>query len=141
MKTKSTFRSPLTKPIIAVFFLTLCSEIMAQEQSSSDLKDFKVTIENTDNGLKMHSSHGSAWIDLSFSLHNYKPQAIDEFGMTQLDMVSPDNDSKLADYLFTITKTKNGIKLSGIEGTAWKELSFTLPKYGKQTIDQFGMTE
>lgn len=141
MKTKSTFKSLLAKSIIVVSLLTLSSEIMAQEQSSSDLKDFKMTIENTDNGLKMHSSQGSAWIDLSFSLNNYMPQAIDEYGMTQLDMVSPNIDSKLADYLFTITKTKNGIKLTGIEGTAWKELSFTLPKNGKQTIDQFGMTE
>lgn len=61
--------------------------------------------------------------------------------MTQLDRVSSIKDSKLADYLFTITKTKNRIALTGIEGTAWKELSFTLPKSGNQKIDQFGMTE
>lgn len=141
MKTKSTFKNLLTKSLISVFLWTLSSELIAQEQSSSDFKDFKITIEKTDDGLKMHSSKGSAWFDLSFNLPNDKPHAIDEYGMTQLDKVSSDTDSKLADYLFTITKTKNGINLIGIDGTAWKELSITLPKNGKQTIDQFGMTE
>lgn len=32
-------------------------------------------------------------------------RVIDEFGMTQLDNVSSNKDVKLADYLFTITKT------------------------------------
>jgi len=141
MKTKSTFKKLVTKSLIALILLTLSSEIIAQEQSSSDLKDFKITIEKTDNGLKMHSSEGSAWIDLSFSLANDKTQAIDEYGMTQLDKVSSNKDSNLADYLFTITKTKDGISLTGIEGTAWKGLSFTLCENGKQMIDQFGMTE
>ncbi len=141
MKIKTTFKSLLTKSIIAVILLTLSSEIMAQEKSSSDLKNFKITIEKTDNGLKMHSSEGSAWINLNFNLVYNKPQAIDEYGMTQLGKVSSNKDSKLADYLITITKTKDGISLTGIEGTAWKELSFTLSKNGKQMIDQFGMTE
>ena len=141
MKTKPTFERLLTISLITVIFFTLSYELMAQVQNSIDLKDFKITIEKTDNGIKMNSSNGSAWIDLSFSIVNEKPQAIDEFGMTQLVKISYDKDPKLADYLFTIIKTKDGIKLKGIEGTAWKELSFTLPKNGKQTIDQFGMTE
>ena len=141
MKTKSTLRSLLTNSLVALFLLTLSSEVIAQQQSSSDLKDFKVTIEKTDEGIKMQSSVGSAWLNLSFSLSNDKPQAIDQFGMTQLDKVTTKKDPELADYLFTITKTENGIKLIGIEGTAWKELSFTLPQNAKQTIDQFGMTE
>jgi hypothetical protein len=105
------------------------------------LKEFKITIEKTDNGLKLLSDKGSAWIDLSFSLAKDKPQAIDEYGMTQLGKVSTDKDPKLADYLFTITKTNEGITLTGVEGTAWKELSFSLEKNGRQAINQFGMTK
>jgi hypothetical protein len=141
MKTKSTFKIRLIKSLIVVILLTLSSEIIAQEESSSDLKDFKITIEKADNGLKMHSSEGSAWSDLSFILANDKPQAIDEYGMTQLDKVSSDKDSNHADYLFTITRSKNGISLTGIEGTAWKELSFTLSENEKQMIDQSGMNQ
>ncbi|ULQ51722.1 hypothetical protein [Flavihumibacter fluvii] len=141
MKTKPTLKSLFTKSFIAVFILTLNFGLMAQNQNSSDVKDFKIKIEKTDNGIKMQSLKGSAWVDLSFSLPNDKPQTIDEYGMTTLDKVSSDKDVNLADFLFTITKTKNGIKLTGIEGTAWKELSFTLTKNGQQMIDQFGMTE
>ncbi|MBK9256857.1 MAG: hypothetical protein IPM42_15350 [Saprospiraceae bacterium] len=141
MKTKSTLKSVLSNSLITMFFLTLSYVLIAQEQSSTDLKDFKITIEKTDNGFKMHSFQGSAWIDLSFSLANEKPQAIDEYGMAQLDNLASDKDTKLADYLFTIAKTKDGILLSGYKGTAWKELSFTIPENGRQTIDQFGMSE
>lgn len=141
MKTKSKFKRLLTTSLIALFLLTLSYGLIAQEQSSTDLKEFKITIEKTDNGFKMQGLKGSAWIDLSFSLANNKPQTIDEYGMTQSGKVSTNKDPELADYLFTITKTEDGITLTGIEGTAWKELSFTLPKNGKQSIDQFGMTE
>jgi hypothetical protein len=141
MKTKSKIEMLLTSTLIALFVMSVSSESIAQERISADLKEFKITIERTDNGLKMQSDKGSAWIDLSFSLAENEPQAIDEYGMTQLDKVSTNKDPKLADYLFKITKTKDGITLMGIEGTAWKELSFSLKKNGRQAIDQFGMTK
>ncbi len=90
--------------------------------------------------FQMKSLSGSAWLDLSFSLNNNNPQAVDEYGMTELGKVSKLKDANLADFLFTITKTKEGLELKGIEGTAWKELSFNLRKGSKQAIDQFGMT-
>src|SRR5690606_28993543 len=106
----------------------------------SELKDFKLIVEKTDNGIKMKSEKGSAWIDLAFSLNNYQPQAVDEYGMTELKKVSENKDGNLADFLFTITKTENGIELKGIEGTAWTELKFSLAENKQQAIDQFGMT-
>lgn len=139
MKTKTA--KLLTTTFIALFVMTVSSELIAEEKNSTDLKEFKITIEKTDNGLKMQSDKGSAWIDLSISLGNNKLQAIDEYGMTQLGKVATNKNPKLADYLFTITKTKDGVTLTGIEGTAWKELSFSLQKNRRQVIDQFGMTK
>ena len=141
MKIKQIYTRLKYSILLALVLLFFSTEMTAQEQPSSDLKSFKITIEKTGDGLKMHSSEGSAWIDLSFSLVNNKPQAIDEYGMTDSDKVSSDKDSDLADYLFTITKTENGITLKGIEGTAWKELSFSLSQTEKQMIDQLGMTD
>jgi len=140
MKTKMDFRILGQNLLIVVFVLTAGTESIAQEEKSTDLKDFKVVVQKTENGLKMKSVEGSAWIDLIFSINNYRPQAIDEYGMTELGKVSSEKDSNLADFLFTITKTDNAIVLKGIEGTAWTELSFSLKKNGKQAIDQFGMT-
>ena len=141
MKEQLKLKRLLTKSLLAFFFLTVISEVIAQAQQSTDLKNFKIIIERDENGINIKSLEGSAWIDLSFSIANNKPQAIDEYGMTKIDKVSSAKDSNLADYLFTITKTKSGITLAGIEGTAWKELNFTLSKNGKQMIDRFGMTE
>jgi hypothetical protein len=141
MKTTSTIERLLTTTLIALFLMTFNSESIAQEKNSADLKEFKITIEKTNDGLKMQSDKGSAWVDLSFSLSNNKPQAIDKYGMTQLGKVTTNKEPKFADYLFTITKTKDGITLTGIEGTAWKELSFSVQKNGKKVIDQYGMME
>ncbi len=141
MKTKFKFKKLTLNTLIALFVLTASSELVAQEKKSDNLKNFKVVVEKTDNGIKMQSVKGSAWIDLSFSINNDKPQAIDEYGMTVLNKISSEKDSNLADFLFTITKTENGIVLKGIEGTAWTDLSFSLLENGKQAIDQFGMTK
>lgn len=141
MKTNSKTKMLLSTTLIALFILKVCSESVAQEQSSSDLKEFKITIERTDFGIKLQSDKGSAWRDLGFSISNNKSQAIDEYGTTKLGEVSSLKDPKLTDYLFTITKINEKIVLKSIEGTAWKELSFSLQKNGKQSFDQFGMTE
>ena len=141
MKTKSNFKGPLLYLLIALFVLTANSELIAQDNKSTDLKDFKLVIETTESGIKMQGIKGSAWIDLFFSIKNDLPQAIDEYGMTRLDTVSSSKDSNLADFLFTITRTNNRIELKGIEGTAWTDLSFSLAEDKKQAIDQNGMTK
>lgn len=141
MKTKSRFAKLWLSAAIITCSLAISSKAVAQDQSSTDLKEFKITIEKTDKGLKMQSHQGSAWIDLSFSLVNNKPQMIDEWGMTRPGKVSTIKDPEMSDYLFTIAKTNDGISLTGIEGTAWNELSFSLQENAKQSIDQFGMTE
>ncbi len=140
MKAKSNSNSPFLSFLIAVLVLTGSSDLVAQEKKSSGLKDFKVVVEKTENGIKMQGIEGSAWIDLSFSINNDRPQAIDEYGMTNLDKISPNKNSDLADFLFTIATTKNGMVLKGVEGTAWTDLSFSLNENGKRAIDQFGMT-
>jgi len=139
MKTKLNFKRLFSTLLIGILFLTATSKLIAQEKKA-ELKDFKIIVEKTDNGIKMKSIEGSAWIDLSFSLNNYQSQAVDEYGMTKLDNVSENKDKTLADFLFTITKTENGIEFKGIEGTAWTELKFSLDENKKKAINQFGMT-
>jgi hypothetical protein len=126
--------------LIALIAVTSTSELIAQENKSEDLKDFKIVIEKTPTGIKMQSIKGSAWLDLTYS-NNDMPQAIDQFGMTELNSASSDTDSTLTDFLFIITKSERGIVLKGIKGTAWADLSFTLDENEKQAIDQFGMAD
>jgi hypothetical protein len=88
----------------------------------------------------MQSVKGSASIEVSFSLDKDLPQAVDEYGMAQLSNISKTKDQNIADYLFTIIKTDNGLEFKGIKGTVWTELIFTLATNKKQAIDPFGMT-
>lgn len=139
MKIKMNSNGPFLTIIMVLLFLTATSEIVAQEKPT-ELKDFKVIIEKTEDGIKMKSEKGSAWVNLSFSLNNFRAQAVDEFGMTELKNTSDNKDENLANFLFTVSTTENGIELKGIKGTAWTELKFTIAKDKKQAIDQFGMT-
>lgn len=131
----------LISALLTAFSYVFLPEPMAHVRSNSTLKDFKIKIENTDGGLKMQCSKGSTWLDLAFSLALDKTQAIDEYGMASTEQPDQGKDPKLADYLFTITKTKDGVNLRGIKGTAWRKLSFTLGENKAQVIDQNGMSK
>ena len=139
MRIKVNLKTACSALIMALIFVLTSVQLVAQEKKA-DLKDFKIIIEKTDKGIKMKSDQGSAWIDLSFNLNSYQPQAVDEFGMADLKNLSGNKDKNLADFLFTIIKTERGIELKGIEGTAWGELKFSLAENKKQAINQFGMT-
>ncbi|WP_196889464.1 hypothetical protein [Aureivirga sp. CE67] len=140
MKSKSSFK----KVFALVLFLLFMIGVKLNAQKTVEIpsyKKFKISIEKTENGLKMKSLEGTAWIDLSFSLKNDKPQAIDEFGMTSLKDTKPKESQDLANFKFTISKTDEGVTLKGLEGTAWKELSFSILDNEKKIIDQNGMTK
>lgn len=131
----------LAKSFIAVLLVGISSNLMAQAEPSTTLKEFSIVVEKTKNGIKMTSLKGSSWLNLEFSAKQNNPKAIDEYGMAQLGKVNPAKDPQLADYLFTVEKTQKGITLKGIEGTAWKDLSFNLAKDKKQTFNQLGMVK
>lgn len=141
MKTKLSNKTWIANSLIALFVLITSYNLIAQDKKPNDLKDFKVVIEKTNNGIKTQSLQGSAWVDLAFSINKYKPQAIDEYGMTELENVSSEKDTNLVNFLFTIIKTEKGIVLKGIEGTAWTDLSFYLKENERQMIDQYGITK
>lgn len=141
MKSKSNITSHLRQSLIACIFLTTGFALTAQDNQNAAPQDFKILIEKTPQGFQLKSLAGSAWIDLSFIINQDKPQAIDEYGMTELSAVSESKNPDFYNYLFTITKRKNKIELKGIEGTAWKKLTFQLPENGKQMIDRSGMTD
>jgi hypothetical protein len=117
------------------FLFLLCStSVKAQEEKRSAIADFHITIQNTPNGIALTSSKGSAWVTLEFTLPYDKPQTINEYGMAD-----PVKGLENGSYLFTITRTQSGIKLKGLQGTAWIDLGFSIPSSKAQSIDQLGM--
>jgi hypothetical protein len=120
--------------------LSLGASLNAQDSKLQDLKDFKIIIENTANGLNMQGVEGTVWTELSFTTNNNQPQAVNTYGMTTASETMEAVDDKYTRFLFTITKTGSGIELKGLEGTAWKELSITFSfKSEKVMLDQYGI--
>jgi hypothetical protein len=135
------FNKLILNSFIVVFILTANSGLYAQEKKVNDLDFFKIILEKTDNGIKLICEKGCAWKELTYSINEFKSQAIDEYGMTDLIINSSIKDANLTDFLFTLIKTKEGIILKGVKGTAWIDLKFSLSKNQKQAIDQMGMTK
>lgn len=121
--------------------MQLSSIVYGQQKQQTDENKFTIVIEKIHNGLKLVSTFGSAWKELTFGLNNYQTQAIDEWGMTETGKVGAEKDAELAHYLFIIMKTEKGIALKGLEGTSWTELSFSLNEKEKQQINRDGMVQ
>ncbi len=104
----------------------------------TELSKFMILIETGVNGIKLKGIEGCAWKELSFNVpFAEKAQAIDQYGMTQN---RTKEESANSSFLFTITRTDNGIALEGIKGTAWIKLSFSCNGNCQQAINQNGMT-
>lgn len=99
----------------------------------SDLPEFSMLIIKTFDGeIRMTDIKGCIFSSLNYS--GVARQVIDDSGM-----VGP-NDVRESKFRFEIIKTKEGLTLKGIKGTAWKELSFSGPHGAcKQVINQLGM--
>lgn len=124
--------------LILAVVLYLGINANAQTESDSTSSKFLLLIENTEDGIKITSSKGCAFKELTFSLKEGQIQEIDQFGIRCSDdeIVKDDN---LTLFRFTIKKVEGGLSFEGIDGTTWKKLSFSCPINCSQLIDQNGM--
>lgn len=128
---------------LAVCMLTCCGlqPAFSQNQNAPEIASFLILVETTDDGFKLACEKGCAWKTLTFSLNPYKPQAIDQWGMTSLEEHrNAAKDSNLDDFLFTIQKTeKNLVSLEAVTGTGWKKLGFQDPdRQTREYINAYG---
>jgi hypothetical protein len=134
---------PLLSTIAFCAFLTVGTSHVAlsQKVAAPEIASFLILIETTNDGFKMFCKEGCAWKELRFDLKPYKPQAIDQFGITSLEKHEQQpKDANLASFLFTVKKVKkNGVDLQATEGTAWTQLGFRGPGIeSQQYIDAYG---
>jgi hypothetical protein len=124
------------------FFLAVgTSQPVFSQNTAPEIASFLILIETTGDGFKMVCKEGCAWKELRFDLNPYKPQAIDQWGMTSpAKHQEQPKDANLASFLFTVKKVKkNGVDLEATEGTAWKKLGFRGPgTESRQYIDAYG---
>ncbi len=134
MNFKLIFRNGL----LLLFTFITTSGIYSQNHKVSD---FKIIVETKAQEIQLKCEKGCAWRELTFGRNDDQPQAVDEYGMTKLNEISKVKNPELADFLFEIVKTKDGVRLKGIEGTAWTNLGFSLRSFQAQGIDAFGMVD
>ena len=128
---------------MAACMLTLCGlqPAFSQSNTTPEIASFLILVETTDDGFKLACEKGCAWKTLTFSLNPYKPQAIDQWGMTSLEEHrNAAKDPGLDDFLFTIQKNdKNKVTLEAVAGTAWKKLGFQDPaRQTREYINAYG---
>ncbi|NJY62865.1 hypothetical protein HC174_08860 [Salinimicrobium sp. CDJ15-81-2] len=129
--------------VLALIMTFSASDLFAQENKEIQLTEFLLVVQNSDNNkIVMECKEGCAWKTLSYNLSdNRKPQAIDEYGMTDLNKVNSQEDADLSNFLFTVERKGNRLNFKGVEGTAWTELSFSISPQQEQAINEMGMTE
>jgi len=133
----------LTLSTLIAFFtcIILFTSCSTEHKPISSFKSFDIVIERTSEAVdvSMKCTKGCAWKTLTFSTE--QPQAVNEYGMTDIesDKKSLKQDDDLADLLFVVLVTQDGVKLKGLKGTGWDELEFPLTKGENQSIDENGM--
>ncbi len=126
-----------------LLLMAVLSNLSFTSSITDELKKFSILVENTKTGVKLTCTEGAAWKELSFSLKQDETQYVDQFGMTTLNQDGTTKDSRLANFLFTIKKTKDGFSYKGLKGTPWTELSYGgCPNSDcKQWIGEMGMED
>ncbi|NMB36466.1 MAG: hypothetical protein GX993_00295 [Bacteroidales bacterium] len=133
--------------LIIIFVNNFSANPVTPDKKVADLKDFTITIEMTERGVKLHSLEGSAWLDLELYPLTKREMAFDQYGSASsfsddsatADFIEIATDPDLANYLMTIAKSEDGVVLKGYKGTAWKTLTFSLQVGDKKSINQNGM--
>ena len=133
-----------TKHIIGInFFLLLIlvfsADLTAQKAGSIKIYKFQILVETNEESIKLTGQEGCSFKEVTYNAGLNNSQAIDQDGMTTLEMTKP-GETKKRMFLFTITKTNEGLNFEAFEGTSWKKLNFECPKnICSQIIDENGM--
>jgi hypothetical protein len=114
----------------------MSSTAIAQE-SERTLSEFKFSIEHSDTGILLLSDGGTKWTKLEFDNKLYKPILLTDAGAFKGIKANAMEEGAL--FIIQLTETEKGIRLKGMKGTAWEELSFTLWENEPQWIDEYGM--
>ena len=124
-------------PLLAVLGLGCSGSPPPTPAPPAELANFQIVVGMTDDGIVLQCTDGCAWVDLSFSVRPYAAEvAVDNAGMADASASAQSPDS----FLFTVQKTEEGIRLRGIHGSAWTELSFSCaPGACSVPIDEMGM--
>lgn len=115
--------------------------LFSQEQIEEVPVEFNIRIESSKKAIKLVCLQGCNWKELHYRTTSANIlQAVNRYGMIDLTQRDVMQSEYVNDFLFTIETSANSIRLKGMEGTAWKELSFDcLDLQCKRIINAYGI--
>jgi hypothetical protein len=127
--------------ITVMAFLLISTSIFGQDEPDTTPAKFKISIESSNKFIKLVCMEGCNWKELQYLNNNTKIlQSVNRYGMIDLTQRVALQSEDVNDFLFTIEPETNSIRLKGIEGTAWKELSFDcMEMQCTRVIDAYGV--
>ncbi|WP_281636724.1 hypothetical protein [Flavobacterium marginilacus] len=123
-----------------IFMIGASNSLFAQKRLESN--KFLILIETTNDSIKLTSRLGCSFNELKFTLKTDDKKSVDQHGINPAEKNSTTKTGPLANFLFTIKKTEDGLSFEGIKGTSYKEFNFSCTQ-GKchLLIDQNGLVE
>jgi hypothetical protein len=114
--------SSIFKVFGVTFFCFISMAAAAQDEADLPGAGFSINIENTLDGLRLTCATGCAFTELTFTLKEGSSQMVDQYGIHVKDRERP-ADGSVADFLFNVTQTAEGLHFEGLKGTAWTNLT------------------
>lgn len=103
---------------------------------------FLIGITTHDGNATLVAKKGCSWKTLEFPLAPNTEQAVNDLGLTTVETSEQERADKPEKMLFTIERTVDGLRLRGIKGIAWPDLSFSCSGGGcNQWINEYGMAK
>lgn len=130
-----------TYPILTGIFMILLTShsCFAQKEKLEKVTPFEIYVTQTKTGIDLVCEQGCAWQRLTFNTPSkYKPQGVNQLGMTKVNDSTSERDEN-NNFVFTIEKTNEGMSLSGLEGTAWESLAFSIKNGQKRKLTELGI--
>lgn len=137
-KVHAIVRESILAGVVLILISGFC--LVNSKEDGKALKKFTIVVDKTQHGVVLQGVEGTAWLNLEFYSPDEKAQLVNENGMASASDAPSSNDN-LADFLFEITRTKDGFALKGLEGTAWDYLEFNFGENGRQAFNELGMTD
>lgn len=127
---------------LRMFVLPVCLLVLlAMKPNYTSLAveaDYEIEMKKVGAEVSLSCTKGCNWEELSYNISG-SVQAINDFGMTNIQSDGSIEDNKKSTFLIMISRQADGFDLQGIKGTAWETLSFTLADGESQRINYYGM--
>jgi|GEM_PF-324533 len=98
-----------------------------------ELNSFVISIQKNKNSIRLKCTKGCRWADITLDTKSRSRYIINDYGFSEGKTLKTDI------FAFSIEPSRSGVHFSSLKGTAWLDLSFSLPKNQIQFINEKGM--